>query len=132
MTLLQEPLHQRACIWFVVNDEFTGANVNNFEYKHVVDEWSLSGAKQRRIGRGFHRLRQSRIGERGESRTDGLVQAQELDRGIGLVLPQLCGQLGDYLAREFAAGHGLYYVHAYDDPAVVAGQWSKPLELDHA
>ena len=25
-------------------------------------------------------------------------------------------------AREFAAGQGLYYVHAYDDPAVVAGQ----------
>ena len=33
-------------------------------------------------------------------------------------------------AREFAAGHGLYYVHAYDDPAVVAGQGTVALEIE--
>ena len=33
-------------------------------------------------------------------------------------------------AREFAAGQGLYYVHAYDDPAVVAGQGTVGLEIE--
>lgn len=32
-------------------------------------------------------------------------------------------------AREFAAREGLYYVHAYDDPAVVAGQGTVGLEI---
>jgi len=32
-------------------------------------------------------------------------------------------------AREFAARHGRYYVHAYDDPAVVAGQGTVGLEI---
>jgi threonine dehydratase len=32
-------------------------------------------------------------------------------------------------AREFAARHGRYYVHAYDDPAVVAGQGTIGLEI---
>jgi threonine dehydratase len=32
-------------------------------------------------------------------------------------------------AREFAARHGRYYLHAYDDPAVVAGQGSVGLEI---
>lgn len=32
-------------------------------------------------------------------------------------------------ARDFAARHGLYYVHAYDDPAVVAGQGTGGLEI---
>lgn len=32
-------------------------------------------------------------------------------------------------ARAFAADHGLYYVHAYDDPAVVAGQGTVGLEI---
>jgi threonine dehydratase len=32
-------------------------------------------------------------------------------------------------AREFAADHGLYYLHAYDDPAVVAGQGTLALEI---
>ncbi len=32
-------------------------------------------------------------------------------------------------AREFAAGRGLYYVHAYDDPAVVTGQGTLALEV---
>lgn len=32
-------------------------------------------------------------------------------------------------AREFAAREGLYYVHAYDDPAVVAGQGTIGLEI---
>lgn len=32
-------------------------------------------------------------------------------------------------AREFAAREGLYYVHAYDDPAVVAGQGAVGLEI---
>jgi threonine dehydratase len=33
-------------------------------------------------------------------------------------------------AREFAADRGLYYVHAYDDPAVVAGQGTVALEIE--
>src|ERR1700728_4220427 len=33
-------------------------------------------------------------------------------------------------AREFAAAQGLYYVHAYDDPAVVAGQGTIALEIE--
>ena len=33
-------------------------------------------------------------------------------------------------AREFAADQGLYYVHAYDDPAVVAGQGTVGLEIE--
>jgi threonine dehydratase len=33
-------------------------------------------------------------------------------------------------AREFAGGQGLYYVHAYDDPAVVAGQGTVGLEIE--
>ena len=33
-------------------------------------------------------------------------------------------------AREFAASQGLYYVHAYDDPAVVAGQGTVGLEIE--
>jgi threonine dehydratase len=32
-------------------------------------------------------------------------------------------------ARSFAAGHGFRYVHAYDDPAVVAGQGTVGLEI---
>lgn len=32
-------------------------------------------------------------------------------------------------ARDFAARRGLYYVHAYDDPAVVAGQGTVGLEI---
>jgi threonine dehydratase len=32
-------------------------------------------------------------------------------------------------AREFASGGGSYYVHAYDDPAVVAGQGTVGLEI---
>ena len=32
-------------------------------------------------------------------------------------------------AREFAGKDGLYYVHAYDDPAVVAGQGTLGLEI---
>src|SRR5215470_16009837 len=32
-------------------------------------------------------------------------------------------------AREFAARRGRYYVHAYDDPAVVAGQGTVGLEI---
>ena len=32
-------------------------------------------------------------------------------------------------AREFAARHGRYYMHAYDDPAVVAGQGTVGLEI---
>jgi threonine dehydratase len=32
-------------------------------------------------------------------------------------------------ARSFAADHDLYYVHAYDDPAVVAGQGTVGLEI---
>jgi threonine dehydratase len=32
-------------------------------------------------------------------------------------------------ARSFAAEHDLYYVHAYDDPAVVAGQGTAGLEI---
>lgn len=32
-------------------------------------------------------------------------------------------------AREFAAREGLYYVHAYDDPAVAAGQGTVGLEI---
>jgi threonine dehydratase len=32
-------------------------------------------------------------------------------------------------ARSFAAEHGRYYVHAYDDPAVVAGQGTAGLEI---
>jgi threonine dehydratase len=32
-------------------------------------------------------------------------------------------------AREFAAGQGRFYVHAYDDPAVVAGQGTLALEI---
>ena len=32
-------------------------------------------------------------------------------------------------ARAFAASQGLYYVHAYDDPAVVAGQGTLALEI---
>src|SRR6516225_7935781 len=32
-------------------------------------------------------------------------------------------------ARELAARHGRYYVHAYDDPAVVAGQGTVGLEI---
>ena len=32
-------------------------------------------------------------------------------------------------AREFAARHGRYYVHAYDDPAVLAGQGTVGLEI---
>ena len=32
-------------------------------------------------------------------------------------------------AREFAQREGLYYVHAYDDPAVVAGQGTVGLEI---
>ncbi len=32
-------------------------------------------------------------------------------------------------ARAFAAEHDLYYVHAYDDPAVVAGQGTVGLEI---
>jgi threonine dehydratase len=32
-------------------------------------------------------------------------------------------------AREFAATEGAYYVHAYDDPAVVAGQATLGLEI---
>jgi threonine dehydratase len=32
-------------------------------------------------------------------------------------------------AREFAARRGSYYVHAYDDPAVVAGQGTVGLEI---
>jgi threonine dehydratase len=32
-------------------------------------------------------------------------------------------------AREFASREGLYYVHAYDDPAVVAGQGTVGLEI---
>lgn len=32
-------------------------------------------------------------------------------------------------ARDFAADRGLYYVHAYDDPAVVAGQGTLALEV---
>src|SRR5262249_59712526 len=32
-------------------------------------------------------------------------------------------------AREFAARNGRYYVHAYDDPAVVAGQGTVGLEI---
>jgi len=32
-------------------------------------------------------------------------------------------------ARSFAAEHDLYYVHAYDDPAVVAGQGTLGLEI---
>src|SRR5215469_15468338 len=32
-------------------------------------------------------------------------------------------------AREFAAWRGSYYVHAYDDPAVVAGQGTVGLEI---
>src|ERR1700689_1647897 len=33
-------------------------------------------------------------------------------------------------AREFAAGQGRFYVHAYDDPAVVAGQGTIALEIE--
>src|SRR5580692_2741657 len=33
-------------------------------------------------------------------------------------------------AREFAAAQGLYYVHAYDDAAVVAGQGTIALEIE--
>jgi len=32
-------------------------------------------------------------------------------------------------ARGYAADHGLYYVHAYDDPAVVAGQGTLAAEI---
>jgi threonine dehydratase len=32
-------------------------------------------------------------------------------------------------ARDFAAGQGRFYVHAYDDPAVVAGQGTLALEI---
>jgi threonine dehydratase len=32
-------------------------------------------------------------------------------------------------ARQYAAEHALYYVHAYDDPAVVAGQGTLALEI---
>ena len=32
-------------------------------------------------------------------------------------------------ARSFAAAHGRYYVHAYDDPAVAAGQGTAGLEI---
>jgi threonine dehydratase len=32
-------------------------------------------------------------------------------------------------AREFAAGHDRFYVHAYDDPAVVAGQGTLAAEI---
>jgi threonine dehydratase len=32
-------------------------------------------------------------------------------------------------AREFAAGQGRFYVHAYDDPAVVAGQGTLAAEI---
>jgi threonine dehydratase len=32
-------------------------------------------------------------------------------------------------AREFAAGQGLFYLHAYDDPAVVAGQGTLAAEI---
>ena len=32
-------------------------------------------------------------------------------------------------ARQYAAEHTLYYVHAYDDPAVVAGQGTLALEI---
>ncbi len=35
----------------------------------------------------------------------------------------------DAAAREFASRHGLYYLHAYDDPAVVAGQGTVGLEI---
>jgi len=35
----------------------------------------------------------------------------------------------EYAAKEYAAGHGLRTVHAYDDPAVVAGQGSLGLEV---